>query len=85
MHDPSGPSKSDADPKGINVQVHYVKGFAAARHIRIAVCCQMGQDILLQDNGQMCFFVTRGVTPDNRDAHVGEASIVGAEPGGTRP
>lgn len=73
IHDQNGLKKEETTPKGLNVQIHYIKGYQPERHIRLACCLQMGPDIILQDTGHMCFFVTKGVSPEGTDANVGGA------------
>ena len=41
--------------------VHYCKGYQALRHVRVALCIQLGKDIVIQKNGGLCFYATKGV------------------------
>ena len=57
--------KPERDPyyicDGITAFVHYCKGYQAFRHVRVALCIQLGKDIVIQENGGLCFYATKGV------------------------
>lgn len=59
--------KPERDPdytcEGITVYVHFCKGYQASRHVRVAACIQLGKDIVIQENGGLCFYATRGIKP----------------------
>lgn len=38
IHDETTPKLEEQTPKGINVQIHYIKGYRPDRHVRIACC-----------------------------------------------
>ena len=46
---------------GMTIGVHWVKGYTNSRHVRVALALQIGKDIVIQDNGHMCFYATRGI------------------------
>ncbi len=84
IHDAKGPRMEEHMPKGIAIAVHSIKGYKPDNHVRIACAIQMGQDILMQDTGQLCFFVTKGVMPDGSNANVGGAVTLGNAPSTSR-
>jgi hypothetical protein len=49
--------KPERDPgyncEGISVYVHFAKGFKASRHVRVAVCIQLGKNIVVMENGHL--------------------------------
>lgn len=59
--------KPERDPNylcdGITVYLHFVKGFQASRHVRVATCIQLGKNIVMLENGGLCFYATRGIKP----------------------
>ena len=63
--------KPERDPNyvcdGIHCFVHTVTGFAPERHIRVAICLQMGKDVVVQKDGGLCFYATRGIRPPRLD------------------
>ena len=58
-------TKPERDPtyhcEGVQMYVHYVKGWENNRHVRVSLAMQMGKDILMQNNGHLCFYATRGI------------------------
>ena len=56
--------KPERDPDyvcdGISAFVHFCKGYEATRHVRVALCIQLGKDIIVQENGGLCFYATKG-------------------------
>jgi len=63
--------KPERDPdylcEGLSCFVHFAKGFQAARHVRVAVCIQLGKDIVMMENGGLCFYATHGVKPEVKE------------------
>jgi hypothetical protein len=59
--------KPERDPdyvcEGITCYVHFAKGIQASRHVRVAACIQLGKDIVVQENGNLCFYATKGIKP----------------------
>ena len=57
--------KPERDPnyliEGAQIFIHWVKNYQHNRHVRIASALQIGKDMVLQDNGALCFYATRGV------------------------
>lgn len=52
---------------GINVIIHWVKSHTHSRHMRVACAMQLAKDIVVQDNGHLCFYVTRGINAMNQN------------------
>jgi len=63
--------KPEKDPdylcEGITVYCHYAKGLQAARHVRVATCIQLGKNIVAMENGNLCFYATRGIKPEVKE------------------
>ena len=60
------------------VHIHYVKGIVPDTHLRVAWCLQVGDEIIAQDNGSLCFFATKGIKANNITARgASKAATVG--------
>lgn len=57
--------KPERDPTyscdGIQVFLHWTKGYTMNRFVRITCAMQVGKDILLEDNGRLCFYTSKGL------------------------
>ena len=60
---------------GISFFIHWCKGYTHTRHVRVAVACQLGKDVLLQDNGHLCFYATRGIKYKKPKSTASQASV----------
>lgn len=51
---------------GIQFFIHWVKGYQNKRHVRVAVAMQLHKDIMIQENGHLCFYATSAVNHFNK-------------------
>eukprot|EP00347_Sterkiella_histriomuscorum_P021767 403332835 len=61
-------SKRDPTYKctGFHVFIHYTRGHAPVKPIRVAFCLQFGKHIIKHSQGGVCFFATAGINPPRK-------------------
>ena len=67
---PETPEVPPSDPNYINngfqIFVHHGTGYYPDRKVRVAVCLQYKKDIVLDEEGTLCFYATSGKNPNTK-------------------